>query len=79
MKMKKGIDEPVPDNYFNIWFRSLDHDGDNKIDMIELAHGLTEFIRTIPQLGPRKREKVLGDTIETIKARAQLVTVNEII
>lgn len=48
MKMKKGINEPVPDNYFNIWFRSLDHDGDNKIDMIELAHGLTEFIRTIP-------------------------------
>lgn len=33
----------------------------------------------MPALPPPKREKALGDTIETIKARATLVTVGDII
>lgn len=30
----------VPEAFFNEWFRKLDKDGDGKIDMIEMAHGI---------------------------------------
>lgn len=33
----------VPDSYFNEWFRKLDKDGDGKIDMIEMAHGILQL------------------------------------
>ncbi len=74
----KGI-QVVPDTYFETWFRSLDKDGDGKIDMIELAHGIHDFKSKMPPMPKPKREKMLGDTIETIKARATKVSVGAII
>lgn len=69
----------VPDTYFDTWFRNLDKDGDGKIDMIEMAHGLHNFRAGLPPMPKPTREKVLGDTIETIKARATHVSVGAII
>lgn len=69
----------MPDTYFLSWFRSLDKDGDGKIDMIEMAHGMHNFQSGMPPMPKPTREKMLGDTIETIKARATKVSVGEII
>ena len=33
----------LPDGYFNEWFRKIDKDGDGKVDMIEMAHGIQQL------------------------------------
>lgn len=78
MSNYKGI-EVIPEGHFNEWFKKLDQDGDGKIDMIEMAHGIKNLTTNMPAIQKPKREKALGDTIETIKARATLVTVKDII
>lgn len=62
---------------FNEWFKQLDRDGDGKIDMIEMAHWIRKL--TIPNDQATLREKALGPTKESIKARVTLVTVGDII
>lgn len=75
----KGI-SVVPEHLFKEWFSKLDRDGDGKIDMIEMAHWIKQLTRSLPSKDVRpQREKALGDTIETIKTRATVVTVGDII
>lgn len=47
----------VPENYFNDWFRKIDKDGDGKIDMIEMAHGISSLKANMPPVAPPKRDK----------------------
>lgn len=71
----KGI-SVVPEPLFKEWFSKLDRDGDGKIDMIEMAHWIKHLFNAMPSKdGGPLREKALGDTIATIKARATAVTV----
>jgi Ca2+-binding EF-hand superfamily protein len=49
MSNYKGI-EVIPEGHFNEWFKKLDQDGDGKIDMIEMAHGITNLTTNMPAI-----------------------------
>jgi len=67
----------VPESLFDEWFRRLDRDGDGKIDMIEMAHWIRRL--TVPEKqDDMQRERRLGPTKESIKAKVTQVTVGSI-